>query len=116
MFGGGDAVRVWACCCVRLSHPAAHPPLPTHTPHTPPPLHFTVVACRCWVVLELYAGGNIILLDHDFVILSLLRTHSYDESVRVAVKQVRVHASERACLCRPEGRWLLHPSVMACLR
>jgi hypothetical protein len=42
------------------------------------------------VVLELYAGGNIILLDHDFVILSLLRTHSYDESVRVAVKQVRL--------------------------
>ncbi len=42
------------------------------------------------MVLELYAGGNIILLDHDFVILSLLRTHSYDESVRVAVKQVRL--------------------------
>ena len=44
---------------------------------------------RCFVILELYAGGNIILTDADFRILSLLRTHDYDDTVRVAVKQVR---------------------------
>jgi hypothetical protein len=43
---------------------------------------------RCFVILELYAGGNIILTDQDFRILSLLRTHDYDDSVRVAVKQI----------------------------
>ena len=43
---------------------------------------------RCFVILELYAGGNIILTDADFRILSLLRTHDYDDSVRVAVKQI----------------------------
>ncbi len=34
------------------------------------------------------AGGNIILTDADFRILSLLRTHDYDDTVRVAVKQI----------------------------
>ena len=43
---------------------------------------------RCYVILELYAGGNIILTDDTFMILSLLRTHEYDDSVKVAVRQV----------------------------
>ena len=40
------------------------------------------------VILELYAGGNIILTDHRYEILALLRTHSYDTAVTVAVKQL----------------------------
>lgn len=42
---------------------------------------------KCWVILELYAGGNIILTDDKFVILSLLRTHEYDDTVKVALRQ-----------------------------
>eukprot|EP00904_Undaria_pinnatifida_P003756 jgi/Undpi1/13381/HiC_scaffold_8.g03040.m1 len=46
------------------------------------------------VILELYASGNIILTDHKYEILDLLRTHTYDGQdgaggdVRVAVRQV----------------------------
>ena len=40
------------------------------------------------VILELYAAGNIILTDHAYVIMNLLRTHQYDESVNVAVREV----------------------------
>jgi hypothetical protein len=40
------------------------------------------------VILELYASGNIILTDHEYRIMNLLRTHKYDESVKVAVREV----------------------------
>ena len=40
------------------------------------------------VILELYAGGNIILTDHEYRIMNLLRTHQYDESVKVAVREI----------------------------
>ncbi|CAH0479460.1 unnamed protein product [Peronospora belbahrii] len=39
------------------------------------------------LILELYALGNIILTDGDYRILSLLRTHRFDEKVEMAVKQ-----------------------------
>ncbi|CAK4521164.1 unnamed protein product [Aphanomyces euteiches] len=43
---------------------------------------------RHHLILELYAAGNIILTDHTYTILSLLRTHAYDDQVKVAVKQI----------------------------
>jgi hypothetical protein len=43
---------------------------------------------RCCVILELYAGGNLILTDDKFSILSLLRTHDYDDTVKVAVREI----------------------------
>lgn len=45
-------------------------------------------ALQCHLILELYAAGNIILTDGSYNILSLLRTHKFDENVKVAVKQV----------------------------
>ncbi|KAE9351397.1 Nuclear export mediator factor [Phytophthora fragariae] len=45
-------------------------------------------ALQCHLILELYAAGNIILTDGDYRILSLLRTHRFDENVTMAVKQV----------------------------
>lgn len=45
-------------------------------------------ALQCHLILELYAAGNIILTDESYNILSLLRTHKFDENVKVAVKQV----------------------------
>ncbi|CAI5735624.1 unnamed protein product [Peronospora destructor] len=42
---------------------------------------------KCHLILELYALGNIILTDGDYRILSLLRTHRFDENVKMAVKQ-----------------------------
>ncbi|KAL3661518.1 hypothetical protein V7S43_013278 [Phytophthora oleae] len=41
----------------------------------------------CHLILELYASGNIILTDGNYQILSLLRTHRFDENVKMAVKQ-----------------------------
>ncbi|CAM9921523.1 unnamed protein product, partial [Discosporangium mesarthrocarpum] len=44
------------------------------------------------VILELYASGNIILTDHKYEILNLLRTHTYEGTgegdVSVAVRQI----------------------------
>lgn len=45
-------------------------------------------ALQCHLILELYAAGNIVLTDDKYNILSLLRTHRFDENVKVAVKQV----------------------------
>ncbi|KAG7397809.1 hypothetical protein PHYBOEH_000190 [Phytophthora boehmeriae] len=45
-------------------------------------------ALQCHLILELYASGNIILTDGEYRILSLLRTHRFDENVKMAVKQV----------------------------
>eukprot|EP00743_Colponemidia_sp_Colp-15_P002602 GILK01002819.1.p1 GENE.GILK01002819.1~~GILK01002819.1.p1 ORF type:complete len:241 (-),score=36.35 GILK01002819.1:515-1237(-) len=39
------------------------------------------------VLLELYAAGNLILTDANYNILTLLRTHKFEEDVRVAVHQ-----------------------------
>ncbi|GLE03101.1 hypothetical protein PINS_up011980 [Pythium insidiosum] len=42
---------------------------------------------QCHLILELYASGNIILTDDKYSILSLLRTHKFDENVKMAVRQ-----------------------------
>lgn len=41
------------------------------------------------ILVELYASGNVILTDHDYTILSLLRTHEFEGEggSRIAVKQ-----------------------------
>ena len=39
------------------------------------------------LILELYASGNLILTDQDYVIISLLRTHKFDENVKCAAKE-----------------------------
>lgn len=38
-------------------------------------------------MIEFYASGNLILTDHNYTILSLLRTHRYDEDTRCAVNE-----------------------------
>ena len=40
------------------------------------------------ILVELYASGNIILTDHTYTILSLLRSHKFEEDARIAVRQV----------------------------
>ena len=40
------------------------------------------------VILELYASGNILLTDQNFSILTLLRSHQFDEDVRYAKGEV----------------------------
>ena len=37
------------------------------------------------ILIEFYASGNLILTDHEYKIISLLRTHRYDEDTRCAV-------------------------------
>ena len=39
------------------------------------------------ILVELYASGNVILTDYEYTILSLLRSHKFDEDARIAVKQ-----------------------------
>ncbi len=39
------------------------------------------------LIVELYASGNIILTDKDYVIITLLRTHKFDENVKCAPKE-----------------------------
>lgn len=51
-------------------------------------LTFGAEHMQCHLILELYASGNIILTDENYTILSLLRTHKFDENVKMAVKQV----------------------------
>jgi len=38
------------------------------------------------ILVELYASGNIILTDSSYTILSLLRSHKFEEDARIAVK------------------------------
>lgn len=38
------------------------------------------------ILVELYASGNVILTDHEYTILSLLRIHKYEEESSSAVK------------------------------
>eukprot|EP01138_Halocafeteria_seosinensis_P013098 gb/GECG01013376.1/.p1 GENE.gb/GECG01013376.1/~~gb/GECG01013376.1/.p1 ORF type:complete len:1207 (+),score=227.90 gb/GECG01013376.1/:1-3621(+) len=42
---------------------------------------------ECHVILELYKGGNVILTDKDFTILTLLRSYQDAEGRKVAVKE-----------------------------
>ena len=39
------------------------------------------------LILELYASGNLILTDKDYVIITLLRSHKFDENVKCAIKE-----------------------------
>ena len=39
------------------------------------------------ILVELYASGNVILTDHEYTILSLLRSHKFEENATIAVKQ-----------------------------
>jgi len=39
------------------------------------------------ILVELYASGNVILTDHEYTILSLLRSHKFEEDARIAVHQ-----------------------------
>jgi hypothetical protein len=61
---------------------------------------------RYLVILELYAGGNIILTDDKYSILSLLRTHEYDDSVKVAVRQTYPFAAATKATPTMEGTGL----------
>lgn len=40
------------------------------------------------ILVELYASGNVILTDKDYVILSLLRSHRFDEETKIGVREV----------------------------
>ena len=40
------------------------------------------------LILELYDKGNIILCDHQYEILGLLRSHTFDQDTRVANRQI----------------------------
>jgi len=51
-------------------------------------LTFGTGASAQHLIVEFYASGNIILTDTNFEILTLLRTHKYEEDVIVATHQV----------------------------
>ena len=38
------------------------------------------------LLIELYASGNVILTDHEYTILSLLRSHKFEDDAAIAVK------------------------------
>ena len=37
--------------------------------------------------MELYAAGNVILTDHEYTILSLLRSHKFDDTAKIQIKE-----------------------------
>jgi predicted ribosome quality control (RQC) complex YloA/Tae2 family protein len=37
--------------------------------------------------VELYAQGNVILTDHEYTILSLLRSHKFDETSKIQIRE-----------------------------
>ena len=39
------------------------------------------------LILEFYAQANIILTDHEYTVLALLRSHRFDENIKIAVKE-----------------------------
>ena len=41
-----------------------------------------------YLILEMYAGGNIILTDSNYTILALLRGHKFDDDVRYGKGEV----------------------------
>ena len=38
------------------------------------------------ILVELYASGNVILTDHEYTILSLLRSHKFEDDAAITVK------------------------------
>jgi predicted ribosome quality control (RQC) complex YloA/Tae2 family protein len=38
------------------------------------------------ILVELYASGNVILTDHEYTILSLLRSHKFEDDANISVK------------------------------
>lgn len=38
------------------------------------------------ILVELYASGNVILTDHEYTILSLLRSHKFEDDATISVK------------------------------
>jgi predicted ribosome quality control (RQC) complex YloA/Tae2 family protein len=38
------------------------------------------------ILVELYASGNVILTDHEYTILSLLRSHKFEDDATIQVK------------------------------
>lgn len=38
------------------------------------------------ILVELYASGNVILTDHEYTILSLLRSHKFEDETSISVK------------------------------
>lgn len=39
------------------------------------------------ILVELYAAGNVILTDHEYTILSLLRSHKFDETAKIQIRE-----------------------------
>ena len=39
------------------------------------------------ILVELYAAGNVILTDHEYMILSLLRSHKFDDTAKIQIKE-----------------------------
>jgi predicted ribosome quality control (RQC) complex YloA/Tae2 family protein len=39
------------------------------------------------ILVELYAQGTVILTDHQYTILSLLRSHKFDETSKIQIKE-----------------------------
>jgi len=39
------------------------------------------------ILVELYAAGNVILTDHEYTILSLLRSHKFDETAKIGIRE-----------------------------
>lgn len=39
------------------------------------------------ILVELYASGNVILTDFEYTILSLLRSHKFDETSKIQIKE-----------------------------
>jgi predicted ribosome quality control (RQC) complex YloA/Tae2 family protein len=37
--------------------------------------------------VELYASGNVILTDHEYTILHLLRSHKFEDDARCAIRE-----------------------------
>jgi predicted ribosome quality control (RQC) complex YloA/Tae2 family protein len=40
------------------------------------------------ILVEFYAQGNVILTDHEYTILSLLRSHKFDENSKSAIREI----------------------------
>ena len=40
------------------------------------------------LLLELYAGGNLLLTDHTYTVLALLRAHKFADGAEAAVHRV----------------------------
>lgn len=54
---------------------------------------FGLGASAHYVILELYAQGNIILTDSEFMVLTLLRSHRFVELISCLVSLLSMHTS-----------------------